>query len=105
MSDMMVSGVINSDGSKVSGHGFSVTSQGSGEYIISFSPPFSEVPAIVGSQVNFGSTGQDPRDGVVFPFVNAGAATVITGDSAGGHSSRTFAFIARGNGPGAAAKA
>ncbi len=105
MSDMMVSGVIASDGSKVSGHGFSVTSQGSGEYIISFSPPFSEIPAIVGSQVNFGSAGQDTRDGVVFPYVNAGAATALTGGSDGGHTNRTFAFIARGNGPGVVAKA
>jgi hypothetical protein len=105
MSEMMVSGVIGSDGTKLSGHGFTVTSQGNGEYIISFSPPFSAIPAIVGSQVNYEKTSQDTRDNVIFPYVNTGAATAITGDSTGDHTNRTFAFIANGDGPGVAAKA
>ncbi len=93
---MTVWGVVNKDGSIGNGKGFSITHQGGGEYIISFSPSFSGMPAISGSQVNYGSQNEDTRDGVVFPFLNAGSATALTGDSGGSKTDRSFAFIAIG---------
>lgn len=96
MASMTVWGVVNANGTVAAGSGFTVTSQGSGEYIISFSPAFSSMPAIVGSQANFGSTSQDTRDNIVFPYVNNGAATALTGDSGGNHTNRSFSFIAMG---------
>ncbi len=90
-------GVVNKDGSITSsGGGFTITHQGNGEYIISFSPTFSATPSIVGSQVLFGQESQDTRDNVVFPFLNSGAATALTGDSQGKHQDRSFSFIAIG---------
>jgi len=91
-------GVINKDGTINSGSGdFTVTAQGNGEYIISFSPAFKGTPSIVGSQVLFGDTSQWPTDNIVFPFLNGGAATAITGGSdAGNQSNRSFSFIAIG---------
>lgn len=94
---MTVWGVVNADGSIGNGTGFSITHQdGGGEYIISFSPSFSGMPAISGSQVNFGSQNENTRDGVVFPFLNGGAATALTGDGGGSKTDRSFAFIAVG---------
>ena len=78
MTAMTVWGVVNKDGSTASGTGFSVTHQGNGEYIISFSPAFSGMPAVSGSQVNYGNQGENTRDNVVFPFLNAGSVTALT---------------------------
>lgn len=97
METKTVWGVLNKDGSiNSSGGGFTVTHQGNGEYIISFSPAFSATPSIVGSQVLFSTTRQDTRDNVVFPYLNSGAATALTGDSGGNHADRPFAFVAIG---------
>ena len=96
MATMTVWGVVNKDGSIGAGNGFSITHQGNGEYIISFSPAFSGMPAITGSQVNYGDQGQNTRDNVVFPFVNNGSATALTGDGGGSRTDRSFSFIAIG---------
>jgi hypothetical protein len=92
----IVWGAVNANGTVRSGTGFTVTHTGGGSYVISFSPPFLDTPAVVGSQNNYGALGQDPRDGVVFPFVNGGAASAQTGDSSGNRVDRSFAFIAVG---------
>ncbi|TRV43980.1 MAG: hypothetical protein EWV53_22765 [Microcystis panniformis Mp_MB_F_20051200_S9] len=73
-----------------------MTHQSNGEYIISFSPAFSATPSIVGSQVLYGQQSQKPLDNVVFPFLNSGAATALTGDSEGNKKDRSFSFIAIG---------
>ena len=98
MSTNIVWGVVNKDGTiNSSGGGFSITHEGEGEYIISFSPEFSATPAITGSQVLYESQGQWPTDGVVFPYLNKGAATAITGGGTDGNrSDRSFSFIAIG---------
>jgi|LakMenEpi03Aug12_release.lakeMendotaPanAssembly.Ray.scaffolds.fasta_scaffold592826_1 hypothetical protein len=90
-------GVVNKDGSiKSSGGGFTITHQGNGEYIISFSPTFSATPSIVGSQVLYGQESEKPLDNVVFPFLNSSTATAFTGDSKGDQEDRSFSFIAIG---------
>ena len=97
MSTMTVWGVVNKDGSiNSSSGGFSVTHQGHGEYTISFSPAFSATPAITGSQVLFAQDNQSTLDGIVFPYLNSGAATVFTGDGGGSQEARSFSFIAMG---------
>ena len=91
-------GAINADGSiNSSSGGFSVTNQGPGQYVLSFRTLFNSVPAIVGSQTNFGTIVEMNTDGVVFPFVNTGSATVITGDNKGNQGNRSFSFIAVGD--------
>jgi hypothetical protein len=90
-------GAINASGSiKSSGGGFTVIHSGTGQYVLSFSPTFSDTPAVVGSQTNLGCLCEDPRDNVAFPFVSNGAATVVTGDSGGNQVDRNFSFIAIG---------
>lgn len=94
-----VSGTINGDGSVKSAgtKGFTVQKQSAGQYLITFTPPFADTPAIVGSQTNFGNVSdENPSDNVVFPLLDKGSATVVTGDSEGNHKDRTFSFIARG---------
>ena len=93
---LTVWGTINGDGSIAAGTGYSVTAQGNGEYIISFSPTFSGTPAIVGSQVLYGSGSENTLDNVIFPYLNNGAATAKTGDSNGNSTNRAFSFIAMG---------
>ena len=53
-------------------------------------------PAIGASQTNFGDMGQNTNDNVVFPFVDKGSATALTGDYHGNHVDRGFSFLARG---------
>jgi len=98
MADMLTLwGAINKDGSiRNSGGGFNVTKQGNGQYVISFRTLFNDVPAIVGSQTNYGDLGEANTDGVVFPIVDRGSATAITGDGGGKHQDRSFSFIAIG---------
>lgn len=93
----IVWGTINADGSVVDGSDdFSVSVQGSGQYVISFSPTFSGTPAVVGSQTRFGNLGEWPSDTLCFPFVSGGSVTAITG-SGSNPGNRNFSFIAIGN--------
>jgi len=98
MSPLILWGSINADGTIASGSGgFSVTVQGSGQYVISFRTLFQGVPAMVGSQNRYGALGESSLDNVVFPLVDSGTATALTGDSANHQQPRNFAFIAIGN--------
>lgn len=90
-------GVIFYDGTIwVGSGGFSVTRQTAGRYVIIFDPPFPHIPAIVGSQVNWGNDKQNTLDNVVFPVVNVNLATALTGATDGSHVDRNFSFIAVG---------
>ena len=90
-------GIINPNGSTLVGSGGFNSSLGdAGEYTITFSPTFSDVPAIVGSQVKYGNTSESTLDNVVFPFVDSSSATAMTGDSSGKKTDRHFSFIAIG---------
>jgi hypothetical protein len=99
MSPLILWGSINADGTIASGSGgFSVTAQGSsGQYVISFRTLFQGVPAVVGSQNRFGGLNESSLDNVVFPLVDSGTATALTGDSDNHQQPRNFAFIAIGN--------
>lgn len=92
-------GTITADGKIVNSSGdFMVTNIDNGRYTVSFNDHFSSVPAIVGSQNNFGSDSEWNTDGVVFPFVNTNSFQVNTGTGGGGGDlqNRSFAFIAIG---------
>lgn len=94
----IVYGVVNADGSIKSGDTsqFSVYRQATGQYVISFTSGFIDIPAISGNQVLSDSLGQYNTDGIVFPFLSAQSATVLTGDSHGSKEDRSFSFIAVG---------
>lgn len=77
--------------------GISITRIGDGQYAISFSPPFSKVPAIVGTQTGYGTINERTTDNVVFPFVSEANATALTGDDKGIHVDRGFSIIAIGD--------
>ncbi|MCY7296892.1 hypothetical protein [Alteromonas sp. a30] len=96
MSIQTIWGVIDKYGRVMSGSGFSVKRDNDGEYVITFSTPFTALPAITGSQVLYGSTGEWPSDGVVFPILSTDSATAITGGKEEDISDRTFSFIAIG---------
>jgi hypothetical protein len=90
-------GSINANGTIQSGSGnFNVERQSTGNYLIGFDTKFSVEPAVVGDQNNFNSSTQDPRDGVVFPFVTTNTFTALTADSGGKLTDRSFGFIAIG---------
>ncbi|WP_157915389.1 hypothetical protein [Burkholderia ubonensis] len=91
-------GTIDKNGSILNGSGdFTVENVSSGKYAISFSPGFSALPGIVGSQNNYNDSGQANSDGVAFPFVNKNSCQANTGNSTGSLQNRSFAFIAIGN--------
>lgn len=97
MSSITLFGSIQSNGTIVSGSGnFSVKRESNGNYTILFNTPFTNNPAIVGSQWGFGS-GQSTLDNVIFSTVSGGSAEVQTGDSKGNYTDRNFSFIAIGN--------
>lgn len=96
---LCISGAINRDGSIVSGNTwFKVTHQGPGEYLIRFDYEFPQVPAIVGSQINWGDTNQNTLDNVVFSIVDTRNAIAYTGATDGHRVDRSFSFIAVGEG-------
>nr|WP_094463291.1 hypothetical protein [Pannonibacter phragmitetus] len=70
--------------------------EGPGIYQISFNGNFAGLPAITGSQVMWGTMSESPLDNVVFPYLTAASATVITGASNGAPQNRSFSFIAMG---------
>ncbi|MGJ4922687.1 hypothetical protein ACQR0Y_18650 [Bradyrhizobium oligotrophicum] len=79
---------------------FSVTNPDTGTYIITFSPPFADPPAIVGTQCQFNESGppitESTQDGLVFPQVTPSSAIVLTGNSVGIRTARAFSFVAMG---------
>ncbi|CAL2075556.1 conserved protein of unknown function [Tenacibaculum sp. 190524A02b] len=95
MSTNTIFGTISADGNIISGSGFSVKKQSTGKYLIDFNENFSEIPAIVGSQTGYGE-GEGPTDVIVFPFLERGFATALTGNGEFIASDRQFSFIAIG---------
>lgn len=96
MATQTIWGTVAGDGNKISGTGFSVIRQNDGNYLITFSVPFSGTPTIVGSLTGMNFGGQVPLDGIVFPFLDSKSATALTGDQFGTLSDRQFSFIAMG---------
>jgi hypothetical protein len=102
MAQIIIWGAITKDGSVANGsrggpgsYNFSVSRVGTGTYSLTFTPSFSGLPAISGSQWGFGNS-QNTRDNVTFPQLSNATATVFTGDSSGERSDRNFSFIAIG---------
>lgn len=94
----IIAGVVRSDGWVISGGAdFKATRVNTGEYQIHFRNEFSDVPAVVGSQVLYQNDGQGTSGNVVFPFLNTLGFTALTGNGGGDHEDRSFAFIAAGN--------
>lgn len=96
METQTIWGTVAEDGSIISGTGFSIMRQNEGNYLITFSLPFSGTPAIVGSQTGMGFGGQVPLDGIVFPFLDSQSATAFTADQHGVLKDRQFSFIVMG---------
>ncbi|WP_157648996.1 hypothetical protein [Burkholderia ubonensis] len=94
----IVWGTVSSNGSIQNGSGdFTVENIGTGKYTISFSPGFSALPGIVGSQNNFNNPNQSNTDGISVPYVNKNSCQINTGDGKGSADNRSFAFIAIGD--------
>jgi hypothetical protein len=96
---LIIYGNVKANGTKTAGNNFTVVpypQEGAGFYKISFDKAFTEVPTIVGSQINFLQHFQDTRDGVVFTVVKKDHVIAKTGDSFGKGTDRNFSFIAMG---------
>ncbi|MEQ6123239.1 hypothetical protein AAON49_03430 [Pseudotenacibaculum sp. MALMAid0570] len=96
MATKTIYGTVAQDGRVISGSGFLVQRQNDGIYVIDFEPGFSNIPAVVGTQTGYGDLGQNPLDGVIFPYINQGAVTAITAGADGRKQDRQFSFIAIG---------
>jgi hypothetical protein len=91
----IVSGSTNSG----DGYNFSVNPSTTrpGQYYINFNPVFATVPAVVGSQNNYGNNNvESPSDGVSMPTVTPTYFVLNAGSSNGDMQPRSFAFIAVG---------
>jgi hypothetical protein len=90
-------GSINTAGKVEHGSGgFTPSRQDEGTFVISFSPTFAGLPAMVATLTKFGSTDQSPNDGIVIPLLSSSSATVLTGDNHNNLADRSFSFIAIG---------
>ncbi|WP_175947612.1 hypothetical protein [Burkholderia pyrrocinia] len=91
-------GTIDAKGNILNGSGdFTVENINTGKYTVSFSPGFSALPGIIGSQNNFSNPNQSNTDGISVPYVNKNSCQINTGDSKGSAQNRSFAFIAIGD--------
>jgi hypothetical protein len=100
MSDLILHGNINADGSISTGAGFKIIKLGTGLYMIDFDQPFAKVPTVVLTQNyrtwdDFSYAGGYLTDGAVLVAVNTGQAKVLTG-AAQSHVDRNFCFVAIG---------
>ncbi|MEV6040510.1 hypothetical protein AB0L65_56035 [Nonomuraea sp. NPDC052116] len=100
MADHHVRGLVQASGAIATGSGFTVEHIVEGTYSVTFNQPFSEAPSVVTTQVypnTSNSTGGDTRDNSVVVYISPQMFRVITGDSSGKKTDRSFAFIATGN--------
>ena len=100
MTERIIRGNVNADGSREEGSGFQVTPLGSGEYYIDFEPSFNSVPTIVATQ-NFPNWDGEgvagfTTDNVVIVSVTENNAILKTGGHEGDPMNRNFCFIAIG---------
>jgi hypothetical protein len=105
--DVTIWGSIAANGTISSGsrdpdgddYNFTVTHNSTGEYGITFKGNFIAMPAVVGSQNNYGQEdSESPLDNIVFPVVGTDSAIAVVGDASGKRQDRSFAFIAIGHG-------
>lgn len=98
-------GVVRSDGSEVSGPGYTILHPSNGVFVISFDQPFTGPPAVVCTHVwdpgNPSSTGGAITDTAVVVGMNGNRVKVHTGFVQAGGSGviqdRSFSFLAVGD--------
>ena len=99
---MTLYGNVNgSDASKQSGStGWTCSKERQGVFLITFSPPFGETPALAVTQnyPNWDGNGSNgnTKDNAVIYQLTANQAKVVTGGSDGSLHDRNFSFIAIG---------
>jgi hypothetical protein len=96
-----VRGIIGEDGTILEGTGFSVTSLGSGQYVVNFSTAFADVPTITATAdrnpFTPGGAGSQAAYAVMTDFVTTSSTEFIVRNVAGdSFQDRTFQFIAIG---------
>lgn len=101
MSDKIIWGCVNGDGSIHSGAGFSIDSETNGVYTVTYREPFTEPPAVVLTQNyrdwdQFGYNGGDTRDNSVLIAADVFKFKAKMGGSDGKGEERNFTFIAIG---------
>lgn len=102
MTNRIISGTVNRDGSIKYGSEFSVTRTREGHYLVAFRPAFTQISGAAVTQIypNDGST----LDNAVILDLKGTELNLKTGDGGGNAQDRDFTFVATGVGsaPGAA---
>ena len=94
----IIRGIVDANGSILSGTGFTVTSPGEGRYRITFNASFSTYPTIIVTQQSANTTGVwNTRDNCLVLDVQAAYTEVACGDGSGVYAYRKFHFIAIGS--------
>lgn len=95
----IVRGSVNSNGSLISGDGFSSTRNDTGRYTIMFNPAFQVSPTVVATQKYAGNSnwGGNTKDNCLIAQIKKNECRIITGNNDGGYSNRDFEFIAMGS--------
>ncbi|MFE7469077.1 hypothetical protein ACFU6R_33885 [Streptomyces sp. NPDC057499] len=89
----MAYGIVNANGSKRNGQGFSSSKVDKGHYVINFSPSFSEAPAVVATIVDEGYTWNVAVQAITQENCRIEVGNVKRGD---GLDDMPFSFIAVG---------
>lgn len=91
---IIISGVVNSDGTIRAGIGFKVFKAAGGVYGVSFDRDFKEIPAVTTAVVNDANLSLLDQSQV--SALGRGQVTILTGRGDGAREDRPFTFIAVG---------
>ncbi|MFE4016496.1 hypothetical protein ACFXPZ_03495 [Streptomyces sp. NPDC059101] len=89
-------GIVNVDGKKLSGAGFTASRVSEGKYSISWDQHFADTPGVQVTTVRI-SDQWYPVDGINLSDVNSSGCMVYTMDSGKNMSNRDFSIIAIGD--------
>lgn len=101
MSDRIIWGAVNADGTIKAGSGFDSKRIAPGTYIVDWDATFPSMPSVVLTQNyrgwdDFGYEGGKTTDNAVLIASDKNAIKVGTGDGGGNRTDRNFTFIAIG---------
>ena len=101
MADRMIWGCVNGDGTVASGSSFTVERTSRGTYRITYTVPFSALPAVVLTQNyklwdDFGYGGGNTRASCSLVASSTTQCKLVTGDEHGVNTNRNFTFLAIG---------